>query len=215
MLTVEAEQPWGGQVLGRPVVGLEPPPPGTSVWLVRRHARALRRRITASQALADGRVRLGLDGWGHEPLGPGQGLATDPALLEPWPAPPPELAVDRYLDYGGPPLPYTWREWGEGVDGDVVVELERRPTQEERASLERALRAWSNDGVDPGFGSGHLHGFYTGAPFGRRWRGRRLRWQMDFGSANPEQAADEVARRLAGWSVHWRLPITSLRFGRD
>ena len=52
-------------------------------------------------------------------------------------------------------------DWGIGVDGDVMLELERPLTDDERASLEHALSAWSDDGVGHVFGIGHLHGFLT------------------------------------------------------
>jgi hypothetical protein len=38
-----------------------------------------------------------------------------------------------------------------------------------------------------------------------------LRWHMDFGSSNIEEAADEPAQRPAGWSASLDLPIISLR----
>ena len=214
MIVVEATGPLGAEVIGQPVLG-RTPGPGTLVWLVRRGERALRARVTGSEDLPDGRARLVLEGWGSEPLWPRLGIATDPALLDPWPPPPPELAADRYLDYAGPPIPYEWGEWGLGVDADILVQLGRQPGLEERASLERLLVAWGDDGAEDGYGPGYLHGFYDDPDFGLRWSGPSLRWKMDFGSADAEQAADELARRLAGWSVATGVPVVRLRFGED
>jgi hypothetical protein len=98
---------------------------------------------------------------------------------------------------------------GHGVDGEVVVNLARPASQNERASLERALSAWSKDGVAHGFGVGYLHGF---APESH-WSESTLRWRMDFGSADVPQAANELARRLAGWSGLSGVDVASLRFG--
>jgi hypothetical protein len=55
-------------------------------------------------------------------------------------------------------------------------------------------------------GPGYLHGLYTDERFGPRWNGATLRWLEDFGSANPDVAADNLARRLAGWSTRWGAP---------
>lgn len=214
MIIIESAGLRGAEVIGRPVLG-STPGPGTPVWVVRRRERALRARVTESEDLPDRRARLVLEGWGHQLLEPGQGIAAYPALLDPWPPPPPELAVDRYFDYAGPLTPFQWGEWGTGVDGDVVVEFGRQPSSEERASLERVLLAWSNDGGVPGYGLGRLHGFYEAPEFVRRWSGPSLRWLMDFGSADAEAAADELAHRLAGWSATSRVPVLRLRFGED
>ena len=80
---------------------------------------------------------------------------------------------------------------------------------DERVSLESALSAWSDDGAGTGFGIGHLHGFESGP----RWSDPTLRWRMDFGSADVTQAANELARRLAGWSRHFGVHIVSLKLG--
>src|SRR5207245_7791102 len=99
MLVLEAQETrllagGTGDVVGQPTVGAAPDP-GALVWVVRRHERPLRARVLESRALANGRVRLVIEGWGRDPLAPGHGIATDPALLVPWPALPPELAADR------------------------------------------------------------------------------------------------------------------------
>lgn len=208
MVVVDASRTHWGEVAGRPSVGVLAPA-GTPVWIVRRHDRPLRARIVESEVLPDARIRLVLEGWGLEPLLAGHGVATDPALLDPWPTLSPELAVDRYADEGGPPVSWTWGEWGMGVDADVVVELEHPPDDDERASLERLLLAWSNDGVGHGFGSGYLHGFGSGP----HWADSTLRWKMDFGSADVSQAANELALRLAGWSRHFGAGVADLKFG--
>jgi hypothetical protein len=207
MVVTEHSRTRWGEVIGRIVVGANVHP-GTPVWIVRRHARGLRARVVESEALPDGRVRLVLEGWGHEPLLPGHGVATNPELLTPFPTLAPELTLDRYVEYSGPPLPWTWGDWGLGVDGDVVVDLDHLPSEEDRANLERALNAWSNDGVGHGFGTGHIHGFGSGP----HWSGSTLRWRMDFGSADVTQAANELARRLAGWSQQYGVRVASLRF---
>jgi hypothetical protein len=130
------------------------------------------------------------------------GTAQSPARVSP------EPTQDRYIDYSGSPLQWTWGEWDMGVDGDVVVDLARPLSQDERATLERVLSAWSDDGVAHGFGIGYLHGFEPEP----HWSESTLRWRMDFGSADVSQAANELARRLAGWSRASATDVAGLKF---
>lgn len=102
-----------------------------------------------------------------------------------------------------------------------MIQLARPPASDHAAALERAIRAWDHFGVVHGFGPalfrggpGYLHGLYVDPQFGPRWDGATLRWLEDFGSANPSGAADDLARRLAGWSQRWGIPVTNLQFGR-
>jgi hypothetical protein len=120
---------------------------------------------------------------------------------------------DFYDSYDGPSLLYAWGDI-EGVDIELQVELARRTSSDEAAALERTIRAWSDHGVREGYGNGWLHGLYHDTTFGLRWTGSTLRWLEDFGSANPTLAANDLARRLAGWSAHWDMPIVRLQFGR-
>jgi hypothetical protein len=208
MVIVEISGTRWGEAVGRTVAGATVPA-GTPIWVVRRHKRALRARVVEIEDLQDERVRVVLEGWGYEPLLPGYGVATDPDLLNPLPAARPELTRDRYRDDSGPPLQWTWGEWNMGVDGDVVVDLAQPPSQSERPALERVLSAWSDDGVAQGFGIGYMHGFEPGP----RWSESTLRWKMDFGSADVTQAANELARRLAGWSRYSGVDVVGLKFG--
>jgi hypothetical protein len=130
----------------------------------------------------------------------------------------PRAAGDDYADFRGPALRYSVGP-REGADVEILVRLERQPTTEEATSLEQAISAWDQHGVVNGFGRapfwgrpGHLRGLYTDDRSGARWTDRTLSWLADFGSADARTAMDDLARRLAGWSVAHGVNIRELRF---
>jgi len=174
--------------------------------------------------MADGRMRVSLDQVDIAEIDGAYALSTEPAALAEIAAPAPHpgepTANDEYANYQGPAVPYGWGEI-EDVDVELVIDLARPPSSDEAAALERAIRAWDHAGVVVGFGTqlfgespGYLHGLYSGDQFGPRWTNTTLRWLEDFGSADAQIAADDLARRLAGWSRHWGVAITRLQFGR-
>jgi hypothetical protein len=136
-----------------------------------------------------------------------------PALDRPPPAaaqePPTES--DRYSDYAGPSPPHPWLP-SEGVDLAINVHLARRPRAAAARALARALEAWyaaGSQGAYPsGWGADSFHDLR-----GPDWQGRVARWNLDCGSADPEAAAEDLLRRLGGWSERWGCPITVVRLG--
>src|SRR5688572_13889815 len=98
MVVVERSRTRWDEVIGRTVVGVVVPA-GAPVWIIRRHERALRARVVESEVFHDGRVRVVLEGWGHDPLLPGHGVATDPELLNPLPTLSPRSHPDHYVEY--------------------------------------------------------------------------------------------------------------------
>jgi hypothetical protein len=92
----------------------------------------------------------------------------------------------------------------------VLIDLDGQPTREQAAALEQVLRAWASEGEYP---SGSLHGWYQGSEFGARWTGATLKWLQDFGSAEAEAAAADLAGRLGAWAVDQGVGIRRLRFG--
>ena len=121
-------------------------------------------------------------------------------------------ARPRHPQRRAAPIPFTWGVV-RGVDVELFIQLEHDPSAELAASLEGVVRGWDRDG--DAFGGGGLHGLYVNATLGPRWDGPTLRWFEDFGSADPNLAADELARRLGEWSLATGTKITRLQFGES
>ncbi|MBI4494589.1 MAG: hypothetical protein HY690_17565 [Chloroflexi bacterium] len=209
------------QVIGSIRSG-ELPELGARVSIARWRKATIVATVVYRQALENGNGLLVLSGVSHSDVYRAYALSTSAAALAEVEAPawvrtgPTE--EDEYADYGGPPLRYGWGHI-EGVDVELVIELGRLPSDEEKASLERAIQAWDVRGTLEGFGGwlifgrGTLHGLYEGPEVGPRWEGSTFRWLEDFGLADARAAANDLARRLAGWSARWSVPIVRLQFG--
>lgn len=200
------------------------PSPGSQGVLGRKDGTTLAVQIGDSSQLPDGRVSVRVDQVDIPDVNGAYVLASDASLLSavaaPTPVPGEPTAADDYADYSGPPLQYTAQPVDD-VDFEILVRLARTPSLDEASSLERAIRAWDKKGMVDGFGTamfwggaGHLHGLKRDSQFGPRWTGESLRWLEDFGTADAKIAADDLARRLAGWSASDGVAIVELNFGQ-
>lgn len=134
------------------------------------------------------------------------------ALQEPEPTPPPEPPLepaDDYPDYQGPPLPLDWLT---ELEGDIVLNLHLQtlPSPSACAALERAVSAWFVAGSEGAFSLGSFHDLRGPAADGLIFR-----WSLDPGFAEVDEAVEDLARRLAGWSAAWACPVEVLAIGKE
>jgi hypothetical protein len=116
--------------------------------------------------------------------------------------------ADAYRDFAGPPVAH---EWLRHVEEDMVgihVQLEREPTPEVAAALERAVGTWHADWSVEDAEPGPLHDL-----LGPSWDEEGAHWNLDTGHADLEAALGDLMRRLAGWSARWECPVRVVRLG--